>query len=75
MKPGDWRCGDCNFVNFARRTSCKECGSERPAREIGGGSNIEESGRPGDWNCPSCNYHNFAYRSECGRCGEEKPQG
>ena len=70
MKPGDWRCGDCNFVNFARRSNCKDCGADRPAREIGaeGGG----SGRPGDWSCPSCQYHNFAYRDECGKCGEAK---
>ena len=70
MKPGDWRCGDCNFVNFARRSNCKDCGADRPAREIGAeGGN---TGRPGDWNCPSCQYHNFAYRDECGKCGEAK---
>ena len=68
MKPGDWRCPDCNFINFARRNSCKECGCERPEREIG-----QPQGRPGDWNCPSCNYHNFAYRDACGQCGEDKP--
>lgn len=68
MKPGDWRCPDCSFVNFARRDSCKDCGCERPEREIG-----QSQGRPGDWNCSSCNYHNFAYRDACGQCGDHKP--
>jgi inhibitor of KinA sporulation pathway (predicted exonuclease) len=69
MKPGDWRCPDCSFVNFARRNSCKDCGCDRPERELGG-----NSGRPGDWNCTSCSYHNFAYREECGQCGGPKTE-
>ena len=72
MKPGDWRCGDCNYVNFARRSHCKECNAKKPA-ESDSHFQIENSGRPGDWNCPSCNYLNFAYRDSCGRCHEPKP--
>ena len=68
MKPGDWKCPDCSFINFARRTSCKDCGCQRPEREIG-----QNHGRPGDWNCSSCDYHNFAYRDACGQCGDAKP--
>lgn len=71
MKPGDWRCEDCTFVNFARRDSCKDCGSPRPAHAERAPMN---QGRPGDWNCGGCNYLNFAYREVCGQCGDAKPQ-
>lgn len=69
MKPGDWRCGDCSFVNFARREFCKDCGGTRPADVQ---RNSPQQGRPGDWNCSGCNYFNFAYREVCGQCGENK---
>ena len=74
MKPGDWRCGDCTFVNFARRDYCKDCGAPRPAREAGAGASFSQ-GRPGDWNCGGCNYLNFAYREVCGQCGDAKGEG
>ena len=31
LRPGDWRCPSCDFVNFASRSECKRCG------EPGGG--------------------------------------
>jgi len=71
MKPGDWRCGDCNFVNFARRDSCKDCGSERPDDVQRA---PQQQGRPGDWSCEGCSYFNFAYREVCGQCGDRKPE-
>ncbi|KAJ3126443.1 hypothetical protein HK098_007495 [Nowakowskiella sp. JEL0407] len=27
MKPGDWKCGVCQFHNFAKRETCAACGS------------------------------------------------
>jgi len=70
MKPGDWRCGDCSFVNFARREFCKDCGGARPADVQRA---PQQQGRPGDWSCSGCSYFNFAYRDVCGQCGESKP--
>uniref|UniRef100_A0A7S1FEY2 RanBP2-type domain-containing protein n=1 Tax=Noctiluca scintillans TaxID=2966 RepID=A0A7S1FEY2_NOCSC len=28
--PGDWTCDRCNFHNFARNLSCKNCGASKP---------------------------------------------
>merc|ERR1712110_1048102 len=30
MKPGDWLCPSCGDLQFARNTSCRQCGAARP---------------------------------------------
>jgi len=73
MKPGDWRCSSCGFVNFARRSNCKQCSTDKPAQdEFAAPATFERQSRPGDWTC-ECGYHNFAHRDHCGRCNSAKP--
>jgi len=72
MKPGDWRCGSCGFVNFARRFNCKQCSVDKPAQEENSTPTYERQSRPGDWTC-ECGYLNFAHRDSCGRCSSPKP--
>ncbi|VFQ87212.1 unnamed protein product [Cuscuta campestris] len=43
MKEGDWKCIKCEFVNFARRSSCKRCSEPQPKQLL----------NPGEWECPS----------------------
>ena len=37
VKPGDWKCSQCNVNNFARRDSCYRCQAPKPSE--GGGGN------------------------------------
>ncbi|KAJ7526102.1 hypothetical protein O6H91_17G081700 [Diphasiastrum complanatum] len=32
MKPGDWRCSECRYVNYSRNSECRDCRAERPRR-------------------------------------------
>ncbi|MEE2644606.1 MAG: zinc finger protein [Myxococcota bacterium] len=76
MRPGDWRCSSCHFLNFARRQSCKSCGAERGPQdeeiEWGESAHQAQIGKPGDWHCPSCNFLNFARRRNCLQCQEPR---
>jgi len=36
VKPGDWRCPQCNVNNFARRDSCYRCQASKPSEGRGG---------------------------------------
>lgn len=83
---GDWYCQamNCRSHNYASRTSCFKCGTEKLGRALGcfGASNIMSSsagygseGNPpgwktGDWICtrPECGVHNYACRMECFKC-------
>ncbi|KAL2635431.1 hypothetical protein R1flu_006910 [Riccia fluitans] len=65
MKPGDWKCPECDFVNFARNRSCRECDAKRPSPEM----------RRGDWSCPECGFLNFSRNRECHDCKAERPPG
>ena len=64
-KPGDWACGKCGFVNFAKKTECSKCRA--------GKSENTFSVKPGDWNCPGCQDVNFASRTHCRKCNTAKP--
>ncbi|CAM6095443.1 unnamed protein product [Calypogeia fissa] len=65
MKPGDWKCEECQYVNFARNRTCRECDAFRPTPEI----------RPGDWRCPECNFVNFSRNQQCHDCKCDRPAG
>jgi len=58
MKPGDWQCPECNYVNFQRNSECRECSSPRPLADL----------RPGDWQCHGCKFINFAKNRLCRKC-------
>ncbi|KAJ7526101.1 hypothetical protein O6H91_17G081700 [Diphasiastrum complanatum] len=64
MKPGDWRCSDCYYVNFSKNRHCRECSAVRPPQEL----------RPGNWECPKCRYVNYSRNSECRDCRAERPR-
>ncbi|XP_024524172.1 uncharacterized protein LOC9655451 [Selaginella moellendorffii] len=63
MKPGDWKCVECDYINFCRNRHCRECHTPRPPQDL----------RPGDWECPECRFVNFARNEECHDCKAERP--
>mmetsp|Transcript_4654 Transcript_4654/g.10188 ORF Transcript_4654/g.10188 Transcript_4654/m.10188 type:complete len:538 (-) Transcript_4654:253-1866(-) len=71
MKPGDWNCGSCGELNFARNMECRRCGAPSPS--MSGGKVYGE--RPGDWRCPNCGDYQFARNRNCKVCGTPNPDG
>ncbi|KAL8464370.1 hypothetical protein ACS0TY_034047 [Phlomoides rotata] len=70
MKPGDWVCTKCNFMNFARNVKCLKCEAERPRSASTGGIEMKK----GDWNCAKCSGLNFARNRQCFRCQAPRPR-
>ncbi|XP_073057130.1 zinc finger protein VAR3, chloroplastic [Primulina eburnea] len=69
MKPGDWVCTKCRFLNFARNTRCLKCeeaGPKHVPRDTG-------EMKKGDWNCPQCSFMNYASKQNCFRCQGPRP--
>ena len=80
IKPGDWRCSQCNENNFAKRDSCRKChtakGNSHPSYGTGqyqvegfGHQQFDVSVKKGDWICESCSELNFANKKVCRKCG------
>merc|ERR1712166_148091 len=65
QRPGDWVCTQCNDLQFARNSQCRQCQAPKP-------SGVGD--RPGDWHCASCGDLQFAYRTNCRKCGVEKAE-
>jgi len=63
IKAGDWMCS-CSFVNYASRTKCKECNTEK--------SSNETTKLTLDWNCKKCNFVNFSKNELCKGCQAKK---
>lgn len=78
-KPGDWRCERCNFLNFARRNFCKDCGHQRPGDHAPAPQAMSfgatQEAKPGDWHCDRCSFMNFARRGTCKNCSAPRPGG
>lgn len=81
-RPGDWICGSCGDLQFARNTSCRRCGQMSPSiggltasMDAGAGALPPAAGnaRPGDWICGSCGDLQFARNTTCRRCGQVSP--
>lgn len=75
MKPGDWRCPKCNFLNFARNIKCLRCDGifHERLKKI----SEEQEHLPlkkGDWLCGKCNFLNFARNTRCLQCKENPPK-
>ncbi|EYU33974.1 hypothetical protein MIMGU_mgv1a024769mg [Erythranthe guttata] len=70
VKPGDWVCTKCNFMNFAKNTTCLRCKGKGP--ESASGDRSEK--KKGDWDCLQCSFMNFASNKQCVRCQEPRPQ-
>ncbi|KAL0279575.1 UNVERIFIED_CONTAM: hypothetical protein PYX00_001102 [Menopon gallinae] len=80
MGEGDWICGDsqCANINFARRTQCNRCGSEKSealnkrklGQEIGKAAAAKSHGlfSADDWQCNKCGNVNWARRQQCNVC-------
>ncbi|XP_014662544.1 PREDICTED: zinc finger Ran-binding domain-containing protein 2-like isoform X2 [Priapulus caudatus] len=81
MADGDWICNDakCGNVNFARRTTCNRCGTDKPlvgpkvkksGVEIG--KHLAEKSKglfsADDWQCAKCGNVNWARRKDCNMC-------
>ncbi|CAH9107946.1 unnamed protein product [Cuscuta europaea] len=75
MKPGDWLCTNCNFLNFARNIKCLRCNGLSQERLHNLRS--EQDNLPlkkGDWICDKCNFLNFAKNTRCLQCKENPPK-
>ncbi|KAK5842394.1 zinc finger protein VAR3, chloroplastic-like [Gossypium arboreum] len=75
MKPGDWLCPKCNFLNFARNIKCLHCDGlfEERLRQM----REDQDHLPlkkGDWICERCNFLNFAKNTRCLQCKENPPK-
>ncbi|RNF01092.1 zinc finger family protein [Trypanosoma rangeli] len=66
LRPDDWHCGQCGFLNFSSRISCKNCRS--PSAKEDGATD------PSLWVC-RCGYKNFRDRESCRDCGASRPAG
>ena len=76
MRAGDWSCGECGAVNYARRQQCYVC-DHKPACKSRCGFDADaklESCeiRPGDWQCITCGSLCFARRNKCFHCHESR---
>ncbi|ORX49469.1 hypothetical protein DM01DRAFT_1376315 [Hesseltinella vesiculosa] len=65
FRPGDWTCPQCQFINHAHRTQCRECD-----HTLDGQSRTPSLG---DWICPECQYYNFRRQLVCRKCTTLKP--
>uniref|UniRef100_A0A2P2IUY3 DNA polymerase n=1 Tax=Rhizophora mucronata TaxID=61149 RepID=A0A2P2IUY3_RHIMU len=63
MKKGDWLCGKCDFMNFAKNTVCLRCDAKRPKRQL----------LPGEWECPECQFLNYRRNTVCFHCECKRP--
>ncbi|KAE8699024.1 putative diphosphoinositol polyphosphate phosphohydrolase [Hibiscus syriacus] len=75
MKPGDWLCPKCDFLNFARNIKCLRCDGlfEERLRQL----REDQDHLPlkkGDWICNRCNFLNFAKNTRCLQCKEKPPK-
>lgn len=69
MKPGDWVCTGCNFMNFARNVRCRQCDMAKPNNVS---SNYSQPAmKKGDWNCPRCSFMNFSRNRHCVNCHDQ----
>ena len=48
-RPGDWACPNCSVNNFASRTACFKCETEKPEGAGLSAGEIIEDVREGDW--------------------------
>lgn len=53
----DWVCSICNYTNFKRNKSCRQC---------------ERNKNKEDWKCTQCRYKNFRRNNKCRQCGTSK---
>ncbi|KAL9352644.1 hypothetical protein Peur_055324 [Populus x canadensis] len=75
MKPGDWLCPECNFLNFARNVRCLRCDGlhhERLKHLCEDQDHLPL--KKGDWICAICNFLNFAKNTRCLQCKEKPPK-
>ncbi|RAL41837.1 hypothetical protein DM860_009019 [Cuscuta australis] len=76
LRPGDWLCKNCNFLNFARNIKCLSCNglSQERLHNLGVLQQDNLPLKKGDWICDKCNFLNFAKNSRCLQCKENPPK-
>ncbi|KAM7270037.1 hypothetical protein ACFE04_029251 [Oxalis oulophora] len=75
MKPGDWNCPECKFLNFARNIRCLKCDGlfeERLSQLRADQEHLPL--KKGDWICNKCYFLNFARNTKCFQCKEKPPK-
>ncbi len=72
MLMDDWWCNVCNFKIYARKDSCRKCGTKRNGGGGGGGNAKPKKKFPGDWICKGCNELLFANKIKCFKCNLDK---
>jgi len=82
LKPGEWKCKSCNFVNWSVRINCNKCQKPAPKDQlkkkdsrVGVDAAIQSKGlfSPDDWICFGCGYVNWEKRTRCNSCKKRKP--
>jgi hypothetical protein len=69
-KEGDWDCPTCQHMNFAKRDSCRSCGTLKEGINNGHVQQQQDptTKRAQDWACLGCNFENFGRNIVCLRC-------
>lgn len=85
QQAGDWNCPNPECKNhyamvFGKKSSCPECGAEKPINAQFDPTTARHYQQPGDWHCPDpqCKNHKalvFAKNSVCPECGAAKTSG
>lgn len=72
FKPGDWTCPkpSCKNHNFARRDTCKMCGTGK-----GGVAAAGTVTGNADWKCTNCDFLIYGHKDKCKKCGQCRPGG
>ncbi len=64
FRQGQWKCTQCDGMNFSTRLNCFKCDSYEPAQKI-------RILKRGDWFC-DCGSVNYSYRVTCFKCDKMK---
>ncbi|CAN8235703.1 unnamed protein product [Cochlearia groenlandica] len=74
IRPGDWQCTECKFINFSKNIRCLRCDvfSEERLKQLKEEQRDHLPLKKGDWICQTCNFLNFSKNTKCLRC-RDKP--
>jgi len=77
--PKDWKCPQCQTLNFKKRMSCLACATAKPPRQQEvlkdwrtGKKDLGDNVLP-DWTCRVCGQFNMAAKKNCEHCQKPCP--